>query len=98
MMSGEMYFMFSSGVGFSGVLFTYAVIEAFHTTETTRSVFGLFSVPAKVYPFILLILLQIIIPGISFLGHVSGCIVGLLVVSGAMDICLPSAGKKYNNI
>jgi hypothetical protein len=41
------------------VLFTYALIEAFHSAESSRSVFGLFSVPTKAYPFILLVLIQV---------------------------------------
>ena len=49
----------SSAVGYSGVLFTYAVVEAHHTTETTRSLFGIVNVPAKLMPFVLLVLLQV---------------------------------------
>lgn len=51
--------MYQMGVGFSGILFTHAVIESFHCIETSRSVFGLFNVPAKIYPFILLVILQV---------------------------------------
>ena len=47
------------GVGYSGILFCYAVVESYHTTETVRSVFGMFNVPARVFPFILLIILQV---------------------------------------
>lgn len=50
----------TSAVGYSGVLFSYALIEAFHSAETSRSVFGMFSVPTKAYPFILLALIQVI--------------------------------------
>ena len=82
--------MFSSGVGYSGVLFCYALIEAYHTTETTRSIFGMFSVPSRMYPFILLIILQVVIPNISFLGHGAGILVGLLVVHGGLNFLLPS--------
>lgn len=82
--------MYVGGVGYSGVLFCYAVIDSYHTTETTRSVFGLFSVPAKVYPFILLIILQFVLPNISFIGHASGIIVGMLAVSGILEVVLPS--------
>lgn len=82
--------MYSSGVGFSGVLFTYALIEAYHTTETSRSIFGMFNVPSRMYPFILLIILQLVIPNISFLGHGAGILVGLLVVHGVMNFLLPS--------
>ena len=39
-----------SAVGYSGVLFTYALLETYHSQVDTRSIFGFFSVPAKLYP------------------------------------------------
>lgn len=59
LITGDNGYYFTSGVGFSGILFVYAIIDSFHTTQVTRSVFGLFNVPAKIYPFILLIILQV---------------------------------------
>jgi hypothetical protein len=55
----------SSGVGFSGVLFCYAIIEANHTVEVTRSFYGMFNVPAKLMPFLLLVVLQVSAPKLS---------------------------------
>ncbi len=57
--SGQPGELNTSAVGYSGVLFSYALVEAFHSTETSRSVFGFFSVPTKAYPFILLALIQV---------------------------------------
>lgn len=57
--TGDQSYMHSSSIGYSGVLFAYAGMEAFHSTQTSRSVFGIFSVPTKAYPFILLIVLQV---------------------------------------
>jgi hypothetical protein len=51
--------MNTSAVGYSGVLFAYALVEAFHSPDTSRSVFGMFNVPTKAYPFILLVLIQV---------------------------------------
>lgn len=51
--------MYANSIGYSGVLFAYAGIEAFHSAQPSRSVFGIFSVPTKAYPFILLIVLQV---------------------------------------
>ena len=82
----------SSAVGFSGVLFAYAIIECFHTTQTTRSLFGAVNVPARVYPFILLVILQVALPGISFAGHLAGVIVGLFAISGLLAPFMPSPG------
>jgi len=80
----------SSGVGFSGVLFCYAVLEANHTTETSRSFYGMFNVPAKLMPFLLLVVLQVIIPNVSMLGHLSGVIIGLLSLSNCMALFMPT--------
>jgi hypothetical protein len=82
--------MYASAVGFSGVLFCYAVIEANHTFEVSRRIFGMFDVPAKLTPFVLLVLLQILIPNISMVGHLAGVIFGLFSVSGGINILMPS--------
>lgn len=52
-------YMFSNSIGYSGVLFAYTAIEAFHASSPYRSVFGLFSVPTKIYPVILLVVIQV---------------------------------------
>lgn len=84
-------YLFTNSVGYSGVLFSYAVIEAFHSAEASRSVFGIFSVPTKWYPFILLLILQFILPNISFSGHLGGLLAGMLLISGiGNDLLLPS--------
>lgn len=80
----------ASAVGFSGVLFTYALLESYHTTVPTRSIFGFFNVPSKLYPWVLLVAISVIMPGVSFLGHLCGILVGMLVVTGYMSIVLPS--------
>jgi hypothetical protein len=88
--SGDLSWMYMSAVGYSGVLFNYAILEAYHTTATTRSLCGFCDVPARMYPFVLLVAIQLLMPGISFLGHVSGVIVGLLLVYGPATVALPS--------
>ena len=72
------------------MLFAYAVLESYHSSMPTRSVFGLFNVPAKLYPWILLMVLQFMIPNISFMGHLSGILVGSMCVLGWMSVLLPS--------
>ena len=68
-------------VGFSGVLFALVVLETKLEPQQNRSIFGFFTVPSNVYPWALLVLLQIMLPGISFLGHLSGILVGFLCKS-----------------
>lgn len=89
--TGDYGWMLMSGVGYSGVLFCYAILESFHTTAESISLFGFCNVPAKWYPFVLLLLIQFLIPGISFIGHVSGVLFGLMIVYGlATKFILPS--------
>ena len=50
-------------VGFSGVLFHLSVLECYLGPQQARSVFGFFRVSPKLYPWALLIALQIVMPG-----------------------------------
>eukprot|EP00586_Coscinodiscus_wailesii_P015706 CAMPEP_0172499100 /NCGR_PEP_ID=MMETSP1066-20121228/122016_1 /TAXON_ID=671091 /ORGANISM="Coscinodiscus wailesii, Strain CCMP2513" /LENGTH=202 /DNA_ID=CAMNT_0013272659 /DNA_START=180 /DNA_END=785 /DNA_ORIENTATION=- len=81
--------MYSHSVGFSGVIFQLSVIEAHLSPESSRSVFGFFRVPAWGYPWALLIAIQVIMPHISFMGHLAGIIVGTLQVYGYLDCFFP---------
>jgi len=84
--------MYQHSLGFSGVLFHMCVLEVNASSSTnTRSVFGLMNVPSYLYPIALLIILQLFMPQISFVGHLSGIITGTLELYGVYhDVCLPS--------
>ena len=77
-------------LGFSGVLFHLLVIHCRLNSSTTHSVFGMFNVSSNVYPWVLLVLIQVFFPNISFLGHLSGIITGQLHTSGVFNCILPS--------
>lgn len=80
-MFNEPSWMQTSAVGYSGILFTYAMVESFHAPELTRSLCGVVNLPTKVYPLVLLILLSLLIPGISFMGHLCGLLVGFILIT-----------------
>ena len=59
--------------GLSGILFALIVMEGeVLGGGEPRSIFGLFAVPAAAYPWVLLFVYQLLMPGVSFVGHLSG--------------------------
>jgi|EP00945_MAST-04E_sp_MAST-4E-sp1_P002949 membrane associated rhomboid family serine protease len=85
----ERSWWYYNSVGFSGVLFAYATIESFLSPFPTRNFFGC-TVPSKWYPWILLGGLQILMPNISFLGHLAGLVLGVCYVYGLLEWTIPS--------
>jgi membrane associated rhomboid family serine protease len=83
-------YWWQSAVGLSGVIFALAVDECALSPAPTRSVFGLFSVPTRWYPFVLMLALQLLLPNVSFLGHLAGIAAGLLHVAGALAYVVPA--------
>ncbi|OHS97681.1 Clan S-, family S54, Rhomboid-like serine peptidase [Tritrichomonas foetus] len=68
----------SHAVGFSGVLFALIVVDISLSGGEDRSVLGLFLVPSWVYPWVMLLLMSLLVPNASFLGHLSGMVAGYL--------------------
>jgi rhomboid domain-containing protein 1 len=82
--------LYSHAVGFSGVIFHLSVLETYlHSSSSSRSLFGFVSVPPSLYPWVLLVILQFLMPNISFLGHLCGILVGNAQYFGFLDyFCL----------
>jgi membrane associated rhomboid family serine protease len=86
--------MLRNCVGFSGVIFQLSVLESNYGPENrTRSVFGMIEVSSKAYPWALLLALQFIMPQASFLGHLSGILVGTMQCRGALNALFPSDAR-----
>ncbi|KAJ3426963.1 rhomboid-like protein [Anaeramoeba flamelloides] len=84
-------------VGFSGVIFGMVVIETKLSKQKTRSIFGFVTVPNKYYPWILLIVLQLLLQSVSFVGHLSGLLVGYLYTFGKFN-CLFLSPKNLQRV
>lgn len=67
-------------IGFSGTIFGLIVVDNAQSSASHRSILGLFTVPAPLYPWALLLFWQLLLPGASFLGHAAGVLVGQMWV------------------
>ncbi|KAK8280065.1 hypothetical protein V6Z11_D09G151200 [Gossypium hirsutum] len=76
-------------IGFSGILFSMIVIETSLSGVQSRSVFGLFNVPAKWYAFILLVVFQLLMTNVSLLGHLCGILSGFAYTFGLFNFLIP---------
>lgn len=85
------FFMNECAIGFSGVLFSMIVMETSLSGVQSRSVFGLFNVPAKWYVWILLVVFQLLMTNVSFLGHLCGILSGFAYTYGLFNILMPGA-------
>ncbi|KAL6047790.1 SET domain-containing protein [Balamuthia mandrillaris] len=78
--------------GLSAVLFALLVLRQNSSlASNSTKLFGMIEVPSKLYPWILLVVMQLLFPRASLLGHLSGIIVGYLYIWGWLDIMRPSA-------
>ncbi|XP_014496218.1 rhomboid-like protein 15 isoform X1 [Vigna radiata var. radiata] len=83
------YLMNECAIGFSGVLFSMIVIETSLSGVQSRSVFGLFNVPAKWYAFFLLVVFQLLMQNVSLLGHLCGILSGFAYTYGLFNFLIP---------
>ncbi|KAE9585323.1 putative serine endopeptidase [Lupinus albus] len=81
--------MYECAIGFSGVLFSMIVIETSLSGAQSRSVFGLFNVPAKWYAFFLLVAFQLLMQNVSLLGHLCGILSGFAYTHGFFNFLIP---------
>eukprot|EP00232_Nephroselmis_pyriformis_P008570 CAMPEP_0182880950 /NCGR_PEP_ID=MMETSP0034_2-20130328/16882_1 /TAXON_ID=156128 /ORGANISM="Nephroselmis pyriformis, Strain CCMP717" /LENGTH=169 /DNA_ID=CAMNT_0025013961 /DNA_START=41 /DNA_END=547 /DNA_ORIENTATION=- len=73
-----------TAVGYSGVVFGWMAATALQRpTGGYFDFLGLFQLPAHLAPFGSLLLTQVLIPQASFVGHLSGIVVGYAVAAGA---------------
>ncbi|EFJ40799.1 hypothetical protein VOLCADRAFT_99376 [Volvox carteri f. nagariensis] len=92
--------LFHGAVGFSGVIFGLLVWDSAllssSSSSSHRSIFGLFHVPAPWYPWVLLLLCQLMLPEASLLGHLAGLLVGQLWVWGYLrPLALPRSAVLW---
>lgn len=76
------YFRRVTAVGYSCVVFGWMTILAVKQPSSKLNLFGVLSLPISLAPFESLIFTSIIVPQASFIGHLSGIIVGYSIAWG----------------
>ena len=80
--------MQSCAVGFSGVIFALKVVTTHIQPPGMTRVFGFFQVPMRLACWVELILISLLFPNVSFVGHLSGILVGLAWVYGPLQLVM----------
>lgn len=80
-------------IGISGVLFALLVVNIEASAVPSISVFGLFRLPSRWYPWLLALVLQLLSPNLSFLGHLSGITLGYALAFGYLHLLTPSESR-----
>lgn len=76
------YFRRVTAVGYSCVVFGWMTVLAVKQPSSRLELFGLLSLPISFAPFESLVFTSIIVPQASFLGHLSGIVVGYAIAWG----------------
>ncbi|CAA7400174.1 unnamed protein product [Spirodela intermedia] len=79
------YFRRVTAVGYSAVVFGWMTILAVKQPSSKLNLFGVLSLPISFAPFESLVFTSIIVPQASFLGHLSGIIVGYSIAWGLIQ-------------
>lgn len=87
-------------VGFSGVLFAMKVLTTHYAPRGYHYALGFIPVPSRYLYWAELVLIQLITPNASFVGHLAGILVGLLYIKGPlkpiMDTILsPASAQRF---
>lgn len=76
-------------VGFSGVLFALKVLTTYFDPNYSHLIMGIpILLPARYAVWAELILIQLLVPNVSFLGHLAGALVGLAYVTGPLKLVM----------
>ena len=89
--------MSQCAIGFSGVLFAMKVVNIHQANmEQERTSFFGFLVPLKYAAWLELVIIQVVVPNSSFMGHLGGILAGLMFVKTPLCrvLCLQPAGGE----
>lgn len=81
--SDTWFYVRTCAVGFSGVIFALKVVTTHLTPAGASYVMGI-PIPSRLAVWAELILISVLFPRVSFVGHLAGILVGLAFVSGPL--------------
>lgn len=90
---GDMSYLDQCAVGFSGVVFALKVLTTHYMPYGMSSVAGIL-IPRRWAVWFELVLIQILVPNVSGLGHLAGILVGLAYVHGPLRRILNILGSQ----
>lgn len=87
-------YLYHCAAGFSSVIFAVKVVTTYRLPPTTSYVMGLLPVPSRLAVWAELIVISILVPNASFVGHLAGILVGLAYVTGPLKGIMDSLNGK----
>lgn len=92
-------YIYTCAAGFSGVIFALKVVTTYNLPSGVSRILGIFPVPVRWAYWAELIVIQLLVPNVSFTGHLAGILVGLMYVKGPlkalMDGIAGIGGGRY---
>ena len=85
---GDPSYTWQCAAGFSGVLFAFKVVTTYGMPQHTMYIMGFIPVPSRHAAWAELILISLLVPRASFVGHLAGILVGTLYVKGPLKFIM----------
>lgn len=80
--------MQSCAVGFSAVIFALKVVTTHIQPRGMTMIMGIFPIPTRLACWAELVIISVLFPNVSFVGHLSGILVGLAYVWGPLKVLM----------
>lgn len=89
-------YLYQCAAGFSGVIFAVKVVTTYRLPPGMSYIMGVIPVPSRLAVWAELIVISVLIPNASFVGHLAGILVGMAYVLGPLKIMMDSLnGQCY---
>lgn len=82
--------LYQCAAGFSGVIFAVKVVTTYRLPPGMSLIMGILPVPSRLAVWAELIVISILVPNASFVGHLAGILVGMAYVMGPLKMMMES--------